>query len=86
MAGRVENINKDILRQSREQIGLSLSIVAKKVTKISDMEKGDQKPTFKQSDTLANLYKVPRWVFISDQLPEKYKDIADGEKYRQTDY
>ncbi len=73
MAGRVENINKDILRQSREQIGLSLSIVAKKVSKISDMEKGDQKPTFKQLDTLANLYKVPRWVFISDQLPGKYQ-------------
>lgn len=73
MAGRVENINKDILRQSREQIGLSLSIVAKKVPKISDIEKGGQKPTFKQLDTLANLYKVPRWVFISDQLPEKYQ-------------
>ena len=73
MAGRVENINKDILRQSREQIGLSLSIVAKKVAKISDMEKGDQKPTFKQLDTLAKLYKLPRWVFISDQLPEKYQ-------------
>ena len=54
MAGRVENINKDILRQSREQIGLSLSVVAKKVAKISDMEKGDEKPTFKQLDTLLN--------------------------------
>ena len=73
MAGRVENINKDILRQSREQIGLSLSIVAKKVAKISAIEKGEQKPTFKQLDTLAEFYKVPRWVFISDQLPEKYQ-------------
>lgn len=73
MAGRVENINKDILRQSREQIGLSLSIVAKKVAKISAIEKGKQKPTFKQLDTLAEFYKVPRWVFISDQLPEKYQ-------------
>ncbi len=73
MAGRVENINKDILRQSREQIGLSLSIVAKKVAKISAIEKGEQKPTFKQLDTLAEFYKVPRWVFISEQLPEKYQ-------------
>jgi Zn-dependent peptidase ImmA (M78 family) len=32
-----------------------------------------QKPTFKQLDTLAEFYKVPRWVFISDQLPEKYQ-------------
>ncbi|MBW2589805.1 MAG: ImmA/IrrE family metallo-endopeptidase [Deltaproteobacteria bacterium] len=73
MAGRVENINKDILRQSREQIGLSLSIAAKKVAKIAVIEQGDQKPTFKQLDTLAELYKVPRWVFISDHLPEKYQ-------------
>ncbi len=73
MAGRVENINKDILRQSRGQIGLSLSVVAKKVAKIGAIEAGDQKPTFKQLNTLAELYKVPRWVFISDHLPEKYQ-------------
>ena len=73
MAGRVENINKDILRQCREQIGLSLPVVAKKVAKIAGIEQGDQKPTFKQIDTLADLYKVPRWVFISDHLPEKYQ-------------
>ncbi|MBT6339164.1 MAG: ImmA/IrrE family metallo-endopeptidase [Desulfobacula sp.] len=73
MAGRVENINNDILRQCREQIGLSLPVVAKKVAKIAAIEQGDQKPTFKQIDTLADLYKVPRWVFISDHLPEKYQ-------------
>jgi len=73
MAGRVENINKDILRQCREQIGLSLPVVAKKVAKIAGIEQGDQKPTFKQIDTLADLYKVPRWVFISEHLPEKYQ-------------
>jgi len=73
MAGRVENINKDVLRQCREQIGLSLPAVAKKVVKIAAIEQGDQKPTFKQIDTLADLYKVPRWVFISDNLPEKYQ-------------
>ena len=43
------------------------------MTKIAAIEQGDQKPTFKQIDTLADLYKVPRWVFISDHLPEKYK-------------
>lgn len=73
MAGLVENINKDILRQCREQIGLSLSEAAKKVVKIAVIEQGDQKPTFKQLDILAELYKVPRWVFISDHLPEKYQ-------------
>jgi transcriptional regulator with XRE-family HTH domain len=68
MAGRVENINNDILRQCREQIGLSLPVVAKKVAKIAAIEQGDQKPTFKQIDTLADLYKVPRWVFISANI------------------
>ena len=40
MAGRVENINKDILRQCREQIGLSLPAVAKKVAKIAVIGQG----------------------------------------------
>lgn len=73
MAGRVENINKDILCQCREQIGLSLFEVEKKVAKIAAIEQGDQKPTFKQLNTLAGLYKVPRWIFISEHLPEKYQ-------------
>ena len=73
MASIVENINKDILRQCREQIGLSLPVVSKKVAKVAVIEQGHKKPTFKQIDTLADLYKVPRWVFISDHLPEKYQ-------------
>ena len=73
MAGKVENINVDILIQCREQIGLELFVVAKKVSKIEQIENGEQKPTFKQLDTLAHLYKVPRWVFISEKLPDKYK-------------
>ncbi len=72
MAGRVEKINTDIMQHCREQIGLDLLEVEKKIKKIAEIEKGTQKPTFKQLDTLSNLYKVPRWVFISEQLPEKY--------------
>ncbi len=83
MAGRVENINKDILFQYRNQIGLSLSEVAKKVTKIAAIEQGEQKPTFKQLDTLSELYKVPRWVFISDRLPEKYQFDKAVPAFRQ---
>ncbi len=52
---------------------MNLSVVEKKVAKINEIEMGDQKPTFKQLDTLANLYKVPRWVFVSDHLPKKYQ-------------
>jgi Zn-dependent peptidase ImmA (M78 family)/transcriptional regulator with XRE-family HTH domain len=73
MPQRVDNINTDILRQTREQIGLTLPYVAKKVAKIEIIEKGEQKPTFKQLDTLAELYRVPRWVFISKYLPEEYQ-------------
>ncbi len=83
MAGRVEKINKDILCQCREQIGLNILDVAKKVNKISEIEQGVQKPTFKQLDTLAELYKVPRWVFISDSLPEEYQFDKAVPAFRQ---
>ena len=77
MASRVEIVNTEILRQCREQSGLSVIEVAKKIPKIEEIEKGIIKPTFKQLDTFASLYKVPRWVFISEKLPDKYKfDIA----------
>lgn len=83
MAGRVENINKDILRQCRRQIGLPISEVKKKVAKIAEIEQGEQKPTFKQLDTLAQLYNVPRWVFISDHLPEEYQFAEKIPAFRQ---
>ena len=70
---RVENVNPEILRQCREQIGLSIPEVAKKVRKIAAIEQEDYKPTFNQLDTLANLYRVPRWVFVSEFLPERYR-------------
>ena len=59
MAAKVENINPEILRKCREQIGLDISDVEKRVGKIDSMEQGSLKPTFNQLDTLANLYKVP---------------------------
>ena len=47
MTSRVENINIDILKQCREQIGLTLIDVEKKIKKIAEIERGTQKPTFK---------------------------------------
>lgn len=73
MSNRVENINLEILVHCREQIGLSLIEVTKKIPKISSIEAGELKPTYTQLDTLADLYRVPRWVFISDKLPEQFK-------------
>lgn len=83
MAMLVENINKEILIQCREQISLELLEVAKKIPKIEKIEKGEHKPTYKQLDTLADLYKVPRWVFISEKLPPKYQFNKSVPAFRQ---
>ena len=73
MAVKVKNVNSEVLRECREQIGLSLPDVKKKVPKIAAIEQEEWEPTFKQLSTLAELYKVPRWVFTSESLPEEYR-------------
>jgi Zn-dependent peptidase ImmA (M78 family) len=81
--GPIDNINSNILIQCREQIGLELSEVEKKIKNIAKFEKGEIKPTFKQLNKLAEIYKVPRWVFISDHLPEKYQFKKSVPAFRQ---
>ena len=67
-------INCDILKTCRKQIGLSLEQVAERVPfLIESIEKGKKRPTYKQLDTLAELYQVPRWVFVSNELPKQYQ-------------
>jgi len=66
-------INPDILRQCRKQMGLSLEIVQKKVKSIEEIETGKKRPTYKQLAELSDLYQVPDWVFISDNLPKEYQ-------------
>ena len=83
MAKRVENINKDILRQCRVQVGMDLFEAEKKIKKIAGIEEGTQKPTFKQLETLAKLYRVPRWVFIAESLPEEYQFARAVQAFRQ---
>ena len=53
-------------------MGLSTDDVAKKVRSIVEIEEGRKRPTYKQLDRLAELYEVPRWVFISQTLPQEY--------------
>jgi len=72
MGREVQNVNLQILIKCREQMGYNLYEIEKKVKSIAAIEKGNKAPTFKQLDTLADLYNVPRWVFISDDLPQKY--------------
>ncbi len=83
MAMRVENINTTILIQCRKQIGLKVSEVARKIPKIKEIEKGELKPTYKQLYVLADLYTVPRWVFISEELPLKYHFNKSVPAFRQ---
>ena len=83
MKTRVENINVEILRQCRKQLALSLEEVKKKVKFIEDIEGGKKCPTFKQLNTLAKMYNVPRWVFVSDQLPSEYNYVKSVPAFRQ---
>lgn len=70
---RVPNINHRILRQCREQIGLDIEEAQSKVTKtLGAIEEGKENPTFRQLEKLAELYRVPQWVFLRDSLPERY--------------
>ena len=83
MNTRVEDINPEVLRQCREQVDLSHADVISKISSIVDIEEGKQHPTFKQLDTLSELYNVPRWVFVSEDLPEEYQFNKTGIAFRQ---
>ena len=74
MPDRVSNTNPAIFRQCRQQMALSQERVIKKtkVKRLKEIETGDIAPTFKQLEKLANLYCVPQWVFLRDQLPAEY--------------
>ena len=86
MSARVSKVNPAILRQCREQLGLSVGDVGRKVPKIAAIEKGDGVfPTYKQLDKLADLYQVPSWVFIVDHLPERYQFDATPSFRKFTD-
>ena len=75
-------LNTEILRQCREQMRLSLDDVAKNVGSIKKIERGEKKPTYNQLNTLADLYEVPRWVFISKELPKEYT-YSNSPSFRQ---
>ena len=64
-------------------MALSLEEVKKRVGSIESIESGTKYPTFKQLDDLAGLYNVPRWVFISEQLPSEYNYVKSVPAFRQ---
>ena len=69
----VDGINLDILRQCREQIGLSVKDAERKIPQIKKFETGEVKPTYKQFDNLSDMYLIPQWVFFKSELPHEYK-------------
>lgn len=70
---KVPNVNRHILRQCREQIGLDIEEAQNKTTKkLGAIEEGKENPTFLQLEKLAELYRVPQWVFLRDNLPDRY--------------
>lgn len=70
--GRHLSLNTRILKQCREQLGLSIEEVARNVSSIDKIENRQKWPTHKQLEELAKLYEVPSWVFISETLPPEY--------------
>ncbi len=52
---------------------MSLDVVKRKIKFIDEFENNEKVPTLKQLSTLADLYEVPRWVFIADELPKEYQ-------------
>ena len=82
---RVENIKPNVLRQCREQIGLSIEQAEKKVglSTLEKIERGESKPTFNQLTKLAERYHVPQWVFLREELPNKYDFGRHMPSFRQ---
>ena len=72
MAATVENVNPAILLQCRKQMALDIEEVKRKIGSIESIESGEKYPTFNQLSILAEMYNVPRWVFISEELPSEY--------------
>ncbi len=80
---RVEQINPAILRECREQIGLSLQQAQKGLKNIEKIERGEIRPTFNQLAKLAGLYHVPQWVFLKEELPNRYRFKESIPAFRQ---
>ena len=83
MNTKVDNINKTILRQCREQMGYCLSDAKKWVKTIEAMEHGKRQPTWNQLDKLSKRYQVPRWVFCAPALPPQYQFEKSNPAFRQ---
>jgi len=80
------SINHRMLTWAREQAGLTLDSVARKLRvsheRISSWESGDASPTLRQLRLLGKAYRRPSAFFYLHEPPEPDPEIAD---YRRTD-
>lgn len=72
MAKYVSGIQLNTLQACRRQLELSLEEVQRHVPKIAEVEAGNWRLTFSQLETLSELYRVPRWVFLLEEIPQEY--------------
>jgi Zn-dependent peptidase ImmA (M78 family) len=65
------DVNPDLLTWARETAGLNLSSVARRLHNIDKWELGTEKPTVRQLEALADLYKRPLAAFFLPTRPEE---------------
>ena len=88
----VKNYNAKILRECRRQLGIDIQTAAKKAQiemealEALEAGAGGKYPTCSQLTKFAHFYRVPRWVFISDELPAEYqfRKLPAFRKFTQT--
>jgi Zn-dependent peptidase ImmA (M78 family) len=74
-------VNPKILKWARETLNLTIDLASEKiknkqVTKkdiLEQWENGSEKPTIKQLEKLADIYKIPVFIFFFDELPPEPK-------------
>jgi len=89
-------INKDVIVFFRQELDLSTEYIASKIKvkeeQYVDWESGDDFPTFKQAEKLANTFKCSIAMFYLPHPPKKYKPninfrsillhLSENEKYK----
>lgn len=90
MAERLRaNINPRLLIWARESIGMSIRIAANRLKisseRLSDWEKGEQKPTIKQLQKCSIIYRRPLGAFFFAEPPSIPNELHDF-RHRPSEY
>ncbi|MGB1012685.1 MAG: ImmA/IrrE family metallo-endopeptidase [Nannocystaceae bacterium] len=69
-------INPEMLRWARARVGMPLSVAAKKISVdeslVAEWELGNEKPSFAQLRTIANVFRRPLAFFYLSEAPEDF--------------